>query len=156
MEAERVFAVLSSLMALCTAALCLVFALCWTSETVRSYSNTRSLVMAGQALYPTTLLLLAMLSTGNNAGLCLSFPFNHKTIFFKYNLLINNRVTSTLDSDAAPTAGQGLGLYKFISAMPYIGPRRCTDSVVHLNTSHWIILKHSFQSRKTKLCWFNI
>lgn len=63
-EAERVFAVLSFLMALCTAALCLVFALCWTSETVRSYSNTRSLLMAGQALYPTTLLLLAMLSTG--------------------------------------------------------------------------------------------
>lgn len=63
-EAERVFAVLSFLMAVSTGALCLVFALCWTSETVRSYSNTRSLLMAGQALYPTTLLLLTMTSTG--------------------------------------------------------------------------------------------
>lgn len=68
-EAERVFAVLSALMALCTAALCLVFALCWTPQTVRSYSNTRSLLMAGQALYPTTLLLLAMFSTGKTASL---------------------------------------------------------------------------------------
>ncbi|XP_072291274.1 uncharacterized protein [Eucyclogobius newberryi] len=64
LEAERVFAVLSFLMAVSTGALCLVFALCWTSETVRSYANTRSLLMAGQALYPTTLLLLSMISTG--------------------------------------------------------------------------------------------
>ncbi|XP_073328491.1 uncharacterized protein [Pagrus major] len=64
LEAERVFAVLSFLMAVSTGALCLVFALCWTSRTVRSYSNTRSLLMAGQALYPTTLLLLTMASTG--------------------------------------------------------------------------------------------
>lgn len=64
LEAERVFGVLSFLMAVSTSALCLVFALCWTSETVRSYSNTRSLLMAGQALYPTTLLLLTMASTG--------------------------------------------------------------------------------------------
>ncbi|CAL1595487.1 unnamed protein product [Knipowitschia caucasica] len=64
LEAERVFAVLSFLMAVSTGALCLVFALCWTSETVRSYSNTRSLLMAGQALYPSTLLLLTMMSTG--------------------------------------------------------------------------------------------
>lgn len=64
LEAERVFAVLSFLMAASTGALCLVFALCWTSETVRSYSNTRSLLMAGQALYPTTLLLLTMAATG--------------------------------------------------------------------------------------------
>lgn len=64
LEAERVFAVVSFLMAMCTGALCLVFALCWTAETVRSYSNTRSLLMAGQALYPTTLLLLTMASTG--------------------------------------------------------------------------------------------
>ncbi|KAJ0069374.1 hypothetical protein NL108_004164, partial [Boleophthalmus pectinirostris] len=63
LEAERVFAVLSFLMAVCTSALCLVFALCWTSQTVRSYSNTRSLLMAGQALYPTTLLLLTMICT---------------------------------------------------------------------------------------------
>ncbi|XP_022610395.1 uncharacterized protein LOC111228671 [Seriola dumerili] len=63
-EAERVFGVLSFLMAMSTGALCLVFALCWTSQTVRSYSNTRSLLMAGQALYPTTLLLLTMASTG--------------------------------------------------------------------------------------------
>uniref|UniRef100_A0A3B4UYK6 Si:ch211-256a21.4 n=1 Tax=Seriola dumerili TaxID=41447 RepID=A0A3B4UYK6_SERDU len=60
---ERVFGVLSFLMAMSTGALCLVFALCWTSQTVRSYSNTRSLLMAGQALYPTTLLLLTMAST---------------------------------------------------------------------------------------------
>lgn len=64
LEAEQVFAVLSFLMAVSTSALCPVFALCWTSETVRSYSNTRSLLMAGTALYPTTLLLLTMLSTG--------------------------------------------------------------------------------------------
>ncbi|XP_039988177.1 uncharacterized protein si:ch211-256a21.4 [Xiphias gladius] len=64
LEAERVFGILSFLMAVCTGALCLVFALCWTSQTVRSYSNTRSLLMAGQALYPTTLLLLTMASTG--------------------------------------------------------------------------------------------
>ncbi|XP_071359247.1 uncharacterized protein [Trachinotus anak] len=63
-EAERVFGVLSFLMAVSTGALCLVFSLCWTSQTVRSYSNTRSLLMAGQALYPTTLLLLTMASTG--------------------------------------------------------------------------------------------
>nr|XP_033491587.1 uncharacterized protein si:ch211-256a21.4 [Epinephelus lanceolatus] len=64
LEAERVFGFLSFLMAVSTSALCLVFALCWTSETVRSYSNTRSLLMAGQALYPTTLLLLTMAATG--------------------------------------------------------------------------------------------
>ncbi|KAM9816081.1 uncharacterized protein si:ch211-256a21.4 [Syngnathus typhle] len=64
LEAERVFGVLSFLLALSTGALSLVFALWWTSETVRSYSNTRSLLMARQALYPTTLLLLTMLSTG--------------------------------------------------------------------------------------------
>ncbi|KAM8892327.1 uncharacterized protein AB9W97_012409 isoform 1-T1 [Spinachia spinachia] len=64
LEAERVFGVLSFLMAVSTGALCLVFALCWRSETVHSYSNTRSLLMAGQALYPSTLLLLTMASTG--------------------------------------------------------------------------------------------
>uniref|UniRef100_A0A3Q0QSV2 Si:ch211-256a21.4 n=1 Tax=Amphilophus citrinellus TaxID=61819 RepID=A0A3Q0QSV2_AMPCI len=60
---ERVFGILSSLMAVSTAALCLVFALCWTSQTVRSYSNTRSLLMAQKALYPTTLLLFTMAPT---------------------------------------------------------------------------------------------
>lgn len=69
LEAQRVFAVLSFLMAASTSALCLVFALCWTSQTVHSYSNTRSLLMAGQALYPTTLLLLTMSSTGKMAAL---------------------------------------------------------------------------------------
>ncbi|KAM6937736.1 uncharacterized protein FYW49_000009 [Xenentodon cancila] len=63
-EAERVFGVISSLMAVSTGALCLVFALCWTSRTVHSYSNTRSLLMAGHALYPTTLLLFTLTSTG--------------------------------------------------------------------------------------------
>uniref|UniRef100_A0A3Q2EE72 Si:ch211-256a21.4 n=1 Tax=Cyprinodon variegatus TaxID=28743 RepID=A0A3Q2EE72_CYPVA len=63
LEAERVFGVISFVMAVSTAALCLLFALCWTSQTVLSYSNTRSLLMAGQALYPTTLLLLTMAST---------------------------------------------------------------------------------------------
>lgn len=72
MEAQRVFAVLSFLMAASTSALCLVFALCWTSQTVHSYSNTRSLLIAGQALYPTTLLLLTMASTGNMAALLMS------------------------------------------------------------------------------------
>ncbi|CAL8260430.1 unnamed protein product [Merluccius merluccius] len=60
----KVFGVLSSLMAVSSAALCLVFALCWTSKTVHSYSNTRSLLMAGQMLYPTTLLLLTLAPTG--------------------------------------------------------------------------------------------
>ncbi|XP_029289973.1 uncharacterized protein LOC115009847 [Cottoperca gobio] len=64
LEAERVFGVVSFLMAVSTGGLCVVFALCWTSETVRSYSNTRSLLMAGQALYPSTLLLFTMASTG--------------------------------------------------------------------------------------------
>ncbi|XP_013860988.1 uncharacterized protein si:ch211-256a21.4 [Austrofundulus limnaeus] len=64
LEAERVFGVISFLMAVSTGALCLVFALCWRFQTVRSYSNTRSLLMAKQALYPTTLLLLTMASTG--------------------------------------------------------------------------------------------
>nr|XP_046251317.1 uncharacterized protein si:ch211-256a21.4 [Scatophagus argus] len=63
-EAESVFAVVACLMAVSTGALCLVFALCWTSKTVHSYSNTRALLMAGQALYPTTLLLLTMAATG--------------------------------------------------------------------------------------------
>lgn len=72
LESERVFAVLSSLMAVSTGALCLVFALCWTSDTVRSYSNTRSLLMANQALYPTMLLLLTMIPTGwyRHTALC--------------------------------------------------------------------------------------
>ncbi|XP_029008968.1 uncharacterized protein si:ch211-256a21.4 [Betta splendens] len=63
-EAERVFGLVSFLIALSTGVLCLVFALWWTSRTVRSYSNTRSLLLAGQALYPSTLLLLTMASTG--------------------------------------------------------------------------------------------
>ncbi|XP_041853628.1 uncharacterized protein si:ch211-256a21.4 isoform X2 [Melanotaenia boesemani] len=77
LEAERVFGVVSFLMALATGALCLVIALCWTSETVRSYSNTRSLLIAGQALYPTTLLLLTMGSTGFFFLLSWSF-FTHQ------------------------------------------------------------------------------
>ncbi|XP_024281120.1 uncharacterized protein LOC112253366 [Oncorhynchus tshawytscha] len=64
LEAEQVFGVLSFFMAVSSGALCLVFALCWTSQTVRSYSNTRSLLMAGQALYPTVLLLLVLGPTG--------------------------------------------------------------------------------------------
>ena len=58
------FGFLSSLMAVSSAVLCLVFALCWSSRTVHSYSNTRSLLMAGQTLYPTTLLLLTLVPTG--------------------------------------------------------------------------------------------
>ncbi|XP_034144278.1 uncharacterized protein si:ch211-256a21.4 [Esox lucius] len=64
LEAEQVFAVLSFLMALSSGALCLMFALCWTSQTVRSFSNNRSLLMAGQALNPTVLLLLTLGPTG--------------------------------------------------------------------------------------------
>ncbi|KAJ3595989.1 hypothetical protein NHX12_002398 [Muraenolepis orangiensis] len=63
-ESEKVFGVLASLMALSSAALCLIFALCWTSRTVHSYSNTRSLLMSGTTLYPTTLLLLTLAPTG--------------------------------------------------------------------------------------------
>ncbi|CAL8321859.1 unnamed protein product [Gadus morhua 'NCC'] len=63
-EAQQVFGFLSSLMAVSSAVLCLVFALCWSSRTVHSYSNTRSLLMAGQTLYPTTLLLLTLVPTG--------------------------------------------------------------------------------------------
>ncbi|KAJ8416996.1 hypothetical protein AAFF_G00282230 [Aldrovandia affinis] len=72
LEAERVFAVLSFLMALGSGALCLVFACCWTSRTVQSYSNTRSLLMAGQALYPTTLMLITLTATGFFFLLCWS------------------------------------------------------------------------------------
>ncbi|XP_064169950.1 uncharacterized protein si:ch211-256a21.4 [Anguilla rostrata] len=64
LEAEQVFGVLSCLMALGSGVLCLVFACCWTSQTVRSYSNTRSLLMAGQALFPTTLMLITLAPTG--------------------------------------------------------------------------------------------
>ncbi|XP_053741744.1 uncharacterized protein si:ch211-256a21.4 [Synchiropus splendidus] len=79
LQAQRVFGVISFLTAVSTAALCLVFALCWTSETVRSYSNTRALLMAGQALYPTTLLLLTMLTTGFFFLLCWSlFTYQHR------------------------------------------------------------------------------
>ncbi|KAM6961344.1 1-aminocyclopropane-1-carboxylate synthase-like protein 1 [Aplochiton taeniatus] len=78
LEAERVFGVLSFLMAVSSGALCLVFALCWTSQTVRSYSNTRSLLMAGQALYPSTLLLLTSSTTGLFFLLCWSlFTYQH-------------------------------------------------------------------------------
>ncbi|KAL7868076.1 hypothetical protein SRHO_G00094600 [Serrasalmus rhombeus] len=62
--AQRVFAALSFLMAISSGVLCLVFAFCWTSRTVRSYSNTRFLLMAGQALYPTTLLFITLAPTG--------------------------------------------------------------------------------------------
>ncbi|KAK7121743.1 hypothetical protein R3I93_022733 [Phoxinus phoxinus] len=64
LEAKRVFAVVAFLMSVSSGVLCLMFALCWTSQTVRSYSNTRSLLMAGQALDPTTLLLLTLVPTG--------------------------------------------------------------------------------------------
>ncbi|KAK3526560.1 hypothetical protein QTP70_030699 [Hemibagrus guttatus] len=61
---HSVFAGLSFLMAVSAGILCLLFAFCWTSNTALSYSNTRSLLMAGQALYPTTLLLITLLPTG--------------------------------------------------------------------------------------------
>ncbi|XP_061078592.1 uncharacterized protein si:ch211-256a21.4 isoform X1 [Conger conger] len=64
LEAEQVFAVLSFLMALASGLLCLIFACCWTSQTVRSYSNTRALLMVGQALFPTTLMLITLAPTG--------------------------------------------------------------------------------------------
>lgn len=64
LEFERVFAVLSFVMAVCAMVLCLMFALCWTHETVNSYSNTRSLLMVGSALNPTTLLLITLTLTG--------------------------------------------------------------------------------------------
>ncbi|XP_004070147.1 uncharacterized protein LOC101158851 [Oryzias latipes] len=77
LEAERVFGLISCLMALSTGALCLVFALCWTSKTPLSYSNTRALLLAGEALYPTTLLLLTMGFTGFFFLLSWSF-FTHQ------------------------------------------------------------------------------
>ncbi|XP_043083503.1 uncharacterized protein si:ch211-256a21.4 [Puntigrus tetrazona] len=64
LEAERVFALVAFLMSVSSGLLCLMFALCWTSQTVRSYSNTRSLLMAGQAIDPTTLLLFTLVPTG--------------------------------------------------------------------------------------------
>ncbi|XP_031421014.1 uncharacterized protein si:ch211-256a21.4 isoform X2 [Clupea harengus] len=64
LESEQVFAVLAFVMSVCSGCLCLVFALCWRYETVHSYSNTRSLLMAGTALFPTTLLLITLTSTG--------------------------------------------------------------------------------------------
>ncbi|KAI1904022.1 hypothetical protein AGOR_G00001410 [Albula goreensis] len=76
LEAERVFAILSSLMAMSSGVLCLVFACCWTSQTVRSYSNTRSLLMAGQMLYPTTLMLITLAPTGFFFLLCWSLFTN--------------------------------------------------------------------------------
>ncbi|RVE72025.1 hypothetical protein OJAV_G00057710 [Oryzias javanicus] len=77
LEAERVFGLISCLMALSTGALCLVFALCWTSKTPLSYSNTHALLLAGQALFPTTLLLLTMGFTGFFFLLSWSF-FTHQ------------------------------------------------------------------------------
>ncbi|XP_028814833.1 uncharacterized protein LOC114767332 [Denticeps clupeoides] len=64
LEFERVFAVFSCIMAMCSGVLCLVFALCWTSQTLGSYANTRSLLMAGTSLQPTTLLLIVLNFTG--------------------------------------------------------------------------------------------
>ncbi|XP_077066005.1 uncharacterized protein LOC143720409 [Siphateles boraxobius] len=64
LEAKRVFAVVAFLMSVSSGVLCLMFAFCWTSQTVHSYSNTRSLLMSGQALDPTTLLLLTLVPTG--------------------------------------------------------------------------------------------
>lgn len=64
LEAERVFAIVAFLMSVSSGVLCLMFALCWTNQTVRSYSNTRSLLIVGQALDPTTLLLFTLVPTG--------------------------------------------------------------------------------------------
>lgn len=71
LEFERVFAVLAFVMAACAVILCLMFALCWTHETGNTYSNARSLLMVGSALYPTTLLLITLTLTGMYS-LCLS------------------------------------------------------------------------------------
>ncbi|XP_026094110.1 uncharacterized protein LOC113066432 [Carassius auratus] len=64
LEAERVFAAVAFLMSVSSGLLCLMFAFCWRSQTVRSYSNIRSLQMAGQSLNPSTLLLLTLVPTG--------------------------------------------------------------------------------------------
>ncbi|KAG9335745.1 hypothetical protein JZ751_004174 [Albula glossodonta] len=45
-------------------------------KTVRSYSNTRSLLMAGQMLYPTTLMLITLAPTGFFFLLCWSLFTN--------------------------------------------------------------------------------
>ncbi|CAM4734170.1 hypothetical protein PO909_021796 [Leuciscus waleckii] len=79
LEAERVFAVVAFLMSVSSGVLCLMFGLCWTSQTVRSYSNTRSLLMAGQALDPTSLLMLTLVPTGFFFFLCWTL-FTHQHI----------------------------------------------------------------------------
>ncbi|XP_041966439.1 uncharacterized protein si:ch211-256a21.4 [Alosa sapidissima] len=63
-ESSRVFAVLAVVMAVCSGVLCLIFALCWTHDTVHTYTNARSLLMVGTALKPTTLLLITLSLTG--------------------------------------------------------------------------------------------
>ncbi|XP_076126629.1 uncharacterized protein LOC143106270 [Alosa pseudoharengus] len=63
-ESSRVFAVLAFVMAVCSGVLCLIFALCWTHNTVHTYTNARSLLMVGTALNPTTLLLITLSLTG--------------------------------------------------------------------------------------------
>ncbi|XP_066557126.1 uncharacterized protein LOC136747810 [Amia ocellicauda] len=79
LEAERVFAVLTFLMAVSGASLCIIFIFCWSSKTTCSYSNARSLLKAGQALYPTTLLLVILFPTGFFFILCWSlFTRHHK------------------------------------------------------------------------------
>nr|XP_003201448.1 uncharacterized protein si:ch211-256a21.4 [Danio rerio] len=79
MEAERVFAVVAFLMSISSGVLCLMLALCWTSQTVRSYSNTRSLLMAGQALDPSSLLVFTLVPTGFFFFLSWAF-FTHRHI----------------------------------------------------------------------------
>ncbi|XP_015193563.2 uncharacterized protein [Lepisosteus oculatus] len=77
LEVERVFAVLAFLMAFSGASLCLIFTFCWSSRTTRSYANIRSLLLAGQALYPTTLLLVVLVPTGFFFVMCWSFFTKH-------------------------------------------------------------------------------
>ncbi|KAL2093621.1 hypothetical protein ACEWY4_010933 [Coilia grayii] len=77
LEFEQVFAVLAFIMSVCSGALCLLFALCWTHDTMHTYSNTRSLLMAGTAHYPTTLLLIILTLTGFFFILSWSF-FTHE------------------------------------------------------------------------------
>lgn len=72
--------------------------------------------MAGQALYPTTLLLLAMFSTGNTAALhhCIISAFHHNSpsalrvdSCFSHNMFLNYTKKLVYEHTAS-TAGQRL------------------------------------------------
>ncbi|MGH0169606.1 UNVERIFIED_CONTAM: hypothetical protein FKN15_059137 [Acipenser sinensis] len=64
LEAEQVFAVLAFILAGSCSCVCLLFILCWSSYTSRSYTYTSSQVNGSQVLFPGTLLLVILFPTG--------------------------------------------------------------------------------------------